>query len=545
MSPSRNIKPAAVVGVDIGSNTIKVAEAKFGKDGITITALGSAQLPAGLIENEVILDPKALGQALKALLAESGIKTKRTVSSVSGQSRVVVRVIEVPKMSSKELAETMKWEVERHVPFPPNEVIMDYKPLDLLGNDPNAQNMEILLAVAQDDLINKHVEALQTAGLKPVAIDIEPLAASRTLIEATSYGQQTGVIAIVNIGANNTELSVFDEGVLVFPSPPLGIAGSMLTHEISEAMGLTLEDAENTKREYAAIDLNGFGIGGGSGTAAPDGPTAFGTSFSPTDAGTFDSSQAQQPAAGGFASTIDGPVFDQDDPLGFHNMGGTAPEQTPEGTPAAEATEMPAFDLGTPQFAGPSFDFATDTPAEPEVMETASVSVPEGPSFDLEDDSPEPTIDSKPVAPAFDLSDVHEGVNPGDQVDYVDPDLTMPGYEDSPRYDPTRALNETEQKVFNAISGPLMDLATELRRSLEYYSSKYQKVPHKVYLCGGSARIPNLDKFLSNELGVPVAVADPVRKLRVKAPMVSPPALRDMSPSMSVCIGLAIRDMLE
>lgn len=541
MSPSRNIKPAAVVGVDIGSNTIKVAEAKYGKDGVTITALGSAPLPAGLVENEVILDPKALGQALKALLAESGIKTKRTVSSVSGQSRVVVRVIEVPKMSSKELGETMKWEVERHVPFPPNEVVMDYQPLDVLGADPNAQNMEVLLAVAQDDLINKHVEALQTAGLKPVAIDIEPLAASRSLIDATSYGQQTGVIAIINVGASNTEISVFDEGVLVFPSPPLGIAGSMLTHEISESMGLTLEEAENTKREYAAIDLNGFGLGGGSGTAAPDAPTAFGTSFSPSDAGTFDFNQPQQPAPGGFAHTIDGPVFDQENPLDFAGIGGTAPAQTPEEAAVPETTEMPAFDLGTPESAGHSPDIS---PVAPEVVDEVSAPQSTGPSFDLDDDSPDPTIDSKNATPAFDLSDAHEGVNPGDQVDYVDPDLTMPSQEDQVRFDPSRQLNETERKVFNAISGPLMDLATELRRSLEYYSSKYQKVPHKVYLCGGSARIPNLDKFLSNELGVPVAVADPVRKLRVKAPMVSPPALRDMSPSMSVCIGLAIRDMI-
>jgi len=82
--PSRKSPPSAVVGLDIGTDSIKVAEAKYGKDGITITGLGLAPTPAGSIENEVIVDPKALGAAIKALLAESGIKTKKVVSSVGG-----------------------------------------------------------------------------------------------------------------------------------------------------------------------------------------------------------------------------------------------------------------------------------------------------------------------------------------------------------------------------------------------------------------------------------------------------------------------------
>ena len=89
---------------------------------------------------------------------------------------MVVRVIEVPKMSRQELAETMKWEVERHVPFAQNEIVMDFEPLREPDADPNAQNMEVLLAVAQEELINRHVQTLRLAGLKPMAIDIEPLA---------------------------------------------------------------------------------------------------------------------------------------------------------------------------------------------------------------------------------------------------------------------------------------------------------------------------------------------------------------------------------
>ena len=122
-----------MVGLDIGTDSIKVAEAKFARDGITISGLGIARTPEGVFDNELIVDPKALGQAIKALLAESGVKTKKCVSSVSGSSQVVVRVISVPKMNQDELAETMKWEVERHVPFSPQEVVMDFQPLNLVA----------------------------------------------------------------------------------------------------------------------------------------------------------------------------------------------------------------------------------------------------------------------------------------------------------------------------------------------------------------------------------------------------------------------------
>ncbi len=508
MSPSRNIKPSAIVGVDIGSDLIKVAEAKYSaKDGITISGLGVAKMPEGIVENEVIINPKALGHAIKALLAESGIKTKKSVSSVSGQSRVVVRVIEVPKMSGKELAETMKWEVERHVPFSPNEVVMDFQPLEISTTDPNAQNMEVLLAVAQEELINNHVEALQAAGLKPVAIDIEPLAASRALVEAIPTFTPSGIYAIINIGCHNTDLSIFENGVLTFPSPPLGIAGTTFTQEIAEAMGQTLEEAELTKKEYAAVHLDAFDSAANPATmSVASEPTSFGTSFGAIDLG-------GSAAPGAFTNTVDGPVFDADPIFG-------------DSKPAAPAAS-PVFDLG--------LDDTTPSSESVEEPQTQSVR----PIFDLDDDEPSPSMEPENVEPDFDLSDAKESADPGEYQEYVEEELVhaVPETKDS-------AVKELEEKVFQSISGVLTDLASELRRSLEYYSTKYAKLPLKIYLCGGTAKMPNLDKFLSNELGILVEVADPVRKLKVRVPSASPPYLKEISPMMSVSIGLAVRDMV-
>jgi len=242
------------VGLDIGSSTIKVVEVVGSKGSPSVRAVGMAPTPAGAMENNIIVDPQLLGQAVKQLMREVGIRAKSSVSSVSGQGALVVRVIEVPKMSESELAETMKWEVERHVPFATDEVIMDFQPIERPDEPPDAQNMEVLLAVAQQDMIDRHVEMLFAAGLSPRAIDVEPLACARALIELgpDPYGRKT--VAIINIGASNTDIGVFRDGLLAFPRT-IPLAGDAFTQAIAEYFGIAKEQAEEWKRQYAEVML--------------------------------------------------------------------------------------------------------------------------------------------------------------------------------------------------------------------------------------------------------------------------------------------------
>lgn len=555
MRPSRKSPPSAVVGLDIGSDSIKISEARYGKDGITITGLGVARTPEGVIENEVILDPQALGKAVKALITESGIKTRKCVSSVGGQSQVVVRIIEVPQMSRDELAETMKWEIERHVPFAANEIVKDFQPLERPNPDPNSQNMEVLLAVAQQELITRHVETLQAAGLQPMAIDIEPLAESRALIETLPENEKNGVIAIINIGANRTDVGIFENGCLTFPSPPLAIAGVNITREIAEALGQTMEEAEATKKEYAAVDVEALLAPAPAAdpvdTAQAAEPTSFNTvfdTFNPAETSGTSAFDVEEPAAtepepqteqfSAFQDTVDGPVFD----LPEENTG-------------------PAFDLGddvNQVSSGPSFDFSPTTPvtegtgpvfdvpdtqqAETEPAASAfafdlggdeqpTVQFESGPAFDLDDEEP---AQEDPGKPDFDLTDADEFADPGEAV------VHTPVAPSAPRPQP----GSMEAAVFQAISGVVVDLATEIRRSLEYYVARYSKLPDKVYVCGGTAKMPRLAEFLSNELGVPVEVADPVKNVKSKVTGASDQYLKEVSPLFAVSIGLAIRDMI-
>ncbi len=515
--------PSAVVGLDIGSELIKVAEAKVAKGGIRITGLGIAPTPVGTIDNNVVVDPKTLGAAIKALLKDSGIKTKTVVSSVSGQSSVVVRVIDVPRMSDPELAETMKWEVERHVPFSPTEILMDFAPIEKPSADPNAQSMEVLLAVAQRDAVMAHIETLFAAGLQPNAIDVQPLAVSRPLVKP---GDPTkpGIVAIVNIGASTTEVEVFEDGNLVFPGPPLPIAGINLTRAIAEALGVAEDEAEMLKKEHGAADPSamaqpasdndtGFDFG------APDDSMPVFSSFE----GTQNVTPGADPEPTSTEPTHYDTAFQQaDTDFSPFDFGGASPAAEVPATP--ETTGTPIFDIAGDDV----FDLGRGRSEE-----TASTFTPQ---FDLDEpdpvQTPSSTIDFNPAGgdSAVGSHNVFEAANM-DHLAAQDAQTSVAG-------------NSTAHIVNQAIAPVLIELATEIRRSLDYYTTRYGSRPEEVYLCGGTAKLRDLDVFLANELGIAVHIANPMSSVSVNCPKYTPQYLDEIAPLLPVSIGLAIRDML-
>ncbi len=108
---------SGAVGVDIGSQSIKIAEIKLSGGLPTITALAQAMTPEGAVDHIGIHDSEAVGNVLKQLCGSAGVGTKDMVVSIAGQGAVLVRTLEVPNMSPAELDQHMEWEITRNVPF--------------------------------------------------------------------------------------------------------------------------------------------------------------------------------------------------------------------------------------------------------------------------------------------------------------------------------------------------------------------------------------------------------------------------------------------
>jgi len=490
------------VGVDIGSSLMKVVEARPGKEGPQITALGVCPTPEGVIVDDVILDPESLGRALRQLLAESGIQCKRCVSSVSGQSSVVVRIIEVPKMTKQELAETMKWEVERHVPFAASEVVMDFALIEERSQPQDDQNMEVLLAVAQQDLVNKHVESLLAAGLEPTAIDVEPLAVARALIDSSKNGEREQTIAIVNVGSEATDIGVFQHGLLAFPRS-LPIAGKAITRALSDTLNIPFEQAERLKRERGTVLMDRAG------QYTPD--VGLG---SPPRTGVGDEPDATVGLAAPASDSSD------EDMSFIPGLGFTSMEEEPAPQQAAGQTaDEPSFDIdlgggvsGTGD-APPAMSFDLSVDEEP-AQDSAQAGTPQ---LDLSGDVQKASDEIAPAAPPAPVSDQ------GSEVE-------IPAYSD--------------EVIFDAIGPVLADLVAEVRRSIEYFASRYQSQPDKIVLCGGTAKLPHLDEFFTAELGIPTIVANPLKNIEVFSRGASEDYLAEVAAVFPVGIGLAMRDMI-
>jgi type IV pilus assembly protein PilM len=343
------------VGLDIGSNQIKVAEMRRSGSQLQVSAIGIGPTPQDAYDKSEIVDAQMLGKAIKDLLKQSGISTKDSVSSVSGQSSVVVRVIEVPQMNQAELSETMKWEVERHVPFNSSEVVMDWARIDRPEGYAEGQNMDVLLAVAQQSMIDRHLEMLSAAGLKPKHIDVEPLAICRTLLDNdTSFNQPGHTVTIINIGAANTEIGIYRDKLLTFPRT-LPLAGDNLTRAIAQALGVDLDSAETYKREYGEVVLDQLG------GATPDFGAApvFGApgfqDFSVPAANPFAAATdpfATPPASTGPSASPSGRM-----PFDFSTPGETP---APTGMPMQAATEY-VEPPAAPQPSAPSYNLPAST----------------------------------------------------------------------------------------------------------------------------------------------------------------------------------------
>jgi type IV pilus assembly protein PilM len=262
-------QPSVVVGIDLGSRFIKAAEVRVGRPPV-VTNIGIAPTPEGAVDSTGVVDKAAVAATLKKLLAESGIGTKQAAFALAGQNSVVVRILEVPRMNAVELKQHMDWEIGRNIPFADTRVQSAYEVVRRPGADPNADNMEVVLAVAQQDAVDSLVDIADRLGLEPYAIDVEPLALARSLL-LTQPDMQSQNVAVVNLGAESTSIDIYSQGYLSFPRI-LPTGGNMLTRVIAERLILSESEAEPLKVQLAEVLMDQI----------PQATTPFGVPSMPT-----------------------------------------------------------------------------------------------------------------------------------------------------------------------------------------------------------------------------------------------------------------------
>jgi len=247
-------KKKELIGIDIGSTSIKLVKLKGGKGSYEIESIGIAPLPSEAIVDNTLMDSSVVVDGLKSLFEGLGIKTfKDAASSVSGNS-VIIRKITLPAMSSEELESEIQWEAEQYIPFDINDVNIDFQMLEPDENDPS--RMYVLLVASKKDIVNDYLSVFAEAGLKLVLIDVDVFAVQNAF-EMNYEPEADEVYALVNIGANMMNLNVVKNGVSLF-TRDVQMGGGLYTEEIQKKMAVSSEDAERMKvsvTESAPSDL--------------------------------------------------------------------------------------------------------------------------------------------------------------------------------------------------------------------------------------------------------------------------------------------------
>lgn len=199
-----------LVGLDIGSSAVKAVELRHGRRTCSLAAFAVAELPAGAVDDGSIADRDAVVQVVRALLDGRGFNTRAVALALPGNA-VMVRRIELPAMNPTELDASIYWEARQHVPFPAEEVTLDYKVLRAPGGPDAARSTAVLLVAARKDRVAEYTEVVERAGCTPVVIDVD-VCALLNAYELNHGRDAAAVLALLDVGARATSVTVVAGG---------------------------------------------------------------------------------------------------------------------------------------------------------------------------------------------------------------------------------------------------------------------------------------------------------------------------------------------
>ena len=244
-----NKKKVSVLGLDLSSTSVKLLELVKVGDSFRVESYAVSPLPANSIVENNISSPENVADAISLTMSKSKTKAKHGAVSVAG-SAVITKVIEMDGGLNEDQREfEITQDAEQYIPFPIAEVALDFEVLRELPE--NEGRVEVLLAACRREVVESRVETLAMAGVEAKVVDIEAYAMERAfqLIEhqLVDYDENT-TVAIVDIGATMTTLSVLQDGKTVYSREQL-FGGQQLTEEIQRRYGLSLAEAGIAKKQ--------------------------------------------------------------------------------------------------------------------------------------------------------------------------------------------------------------------------------------------------------------------------------------------------------
>ena len=230
-----------LIGLDIGSRSIKTAEIEETKRGRTLKNFGIVDIAHGAIEEGTINDPESVAESIQQLLKSCGIKENNVAVSIGGYSVIVKKII-IQTMAEEQLQETIHFEAEQYIPFDISDVNLDFQILGESESNPN--QMDVVLVAAKKEMVDDYINLVNLAGLNPCIIDVEAFALQNCF--ETNYDFQKENIALIDIGASKTSLNILKDAASVFMRD-VSLGCGQINQKIMSLIECTFEEAEQLK----------------------------------------------------------------------------------------------------------------------------------------------------------------------------------------------------------------------------------------------------------------------------------------------------------
>jgi type IV pilus assembly protein PilM len=235
-------KQKGLVGLDIGSSSVKVVELKRKGDGYELVNLGMESLGQDTVVDGAIMDSFTVSTAIETIFTQNKIKTKNVATAVSGHS-VIVKKISVNAPTEEEVANAIPYEAQQYIPFDMADVNLSYQ---VLGPATAGPGFDVMLVAVKRDKILNHTNVLSQSGKTPTVVDIDAFALQNAF-EVNYEPPPDRMIALLNIGASIMNINIMRGGVPLF-TRDVSVGGNQYTDTLQKELDLSYEDAEKLKQ---------------------------------------------------------------------------------------------------------------------------------------------------------------------------------------------------------------------------------------------------------------------------------------------------------
>jgi type IV pilus assembly protein PilM len=242
-------KHRQLLGLDITTSSIKLIELAMAAGQYRVESYAAEATPANAMNEKTIVDPEAVGEAIRRAVKRSGAKATEVAIAISGDA-AITKVIQMPRgLRDSELEAQVEMQADQYIPFPMDEVSYDF---EVLGNsDKDTESVDVLLVASRSENVEQRRAAVAAAGLKTHVVDVEAFAlenACRLMTHQMPDGGIDHSVAVVDFGASNTTFSVLRNLKVVY-TRDFAFGGQQLTEEIMRTYGLSMEEAGRAKKE--------------------------------------------------------------------------------------------------------------------------------------------------------------------------------------------------------------------------------------------------------------------------------------------------------